>query len=99
MLSDRKRETLREVQRRFVTEDPRFAASFNAVRPRASTYSVQWAYTLPSWAYTTAMFVAVAFGVLMLLPGAQGIALVFAALATAISVLHRRRDQTVRRES
>jgi hypothetical protein len=99
MLSDRERETLREVQNRFVTEDPRFAASFNAVRPGASSYSVQWAYTLPSWAYTTAMIVAVVLGVLMLMAGAPGSALVFAVLATAISLLRRRRDQTVRRES
>jgi hypothetical protein len=99
MLSDRERETLREVQHRFVTEDPRFAASFNAVEPGASSYSVQWAYTLPSWAYTIAMSVAVALGVLMLMAGAPGSALVFAALATAISLLRRRRDQTVRRES
>jgi hypothetical protein len=99
MLSDRERQTLDEVQHRFVTEDPRFAASFNAVWPRASTYSVQWAYTLPSWAYTTAMIVAVEFGVLTLIAGAPGTALVFAALATAINLLRRRRDQTVRRDS
>jgi hypothetical protein len=42
MLSDREHETLREVQDRFVSEDPRFAASFKAVRPDASIYSVQW---------------------------------------------------------
>jgi hypothetical protein len=99
MLSDRERETLREVQHQFVTEDPRFAASFTAIGPRASTYSVQWAYTLPSWAYTTAMIVAVAFGVLLLIAGAPGTALVFAALATVIALLRRRRDQTGRRES
>jgi hypothetical protein len=99
MLSGRERETLREVQHRFVTEDPRFAASFDAVGPGASSYSVQWAYTLPGWAYTTAMSVAGALGVLMLMAGAPGSALVFAAAATAISLLRRRRDQTVRRES
>jgi Protein of unknown function (DUF3040) len=99
MLSDRERPTLDEVQRRFATEDPRFSASFNRARPGASSYSVQWAYTLPSWAYTTAMIVAAAFGVLMLMAGAPGTALVFAALATSISVLRRRRDQTGRRDS
>lgn len=99
MLSDRERQMLDEVQRRFVTEDPRFAASFDRVGPGASSYSVRWAYTLPSWAYTTAMFVAAAFGVLMLIAGAPGTALAFAALATAISLLRRRRDQTGRRES
>jgi hypothetical protein len=99
MLSDRERETLREFQHQFVTEDPRFAASFNAVSPGASSFSVQWAYTLPSWAYTTATSVAVALGVLMLMAGAPGSTLVFAALATATSLLRRRRDQTIRRES
>jgi hypothetical protein len=51
MLSDRERAALDEVQRRFVTEDPRFAASFNRVRQRESSYSVHWACTLPCWAY------------------------------------------------
>jgi hypothetical protein len=45
------------------------------------------------------MIVAVAFGVLMLIAGAPGTALAFAALATAISLLRRRRDQTVQRGS
>jgi hypothetical protein len=31
MLSDRERQALDEVQRRFLTEDPRFAASFDRV--------------------------------------------------------------------
>jgi Protein of unknown function (DUF3040) len=31
MLSDRERQALDEVQRRFLTEDPRFAASFDQV--------------------------------------------------------------------
>jgi DUF3040 family protein len=99
MLNDRERETLREVQHRFVTEDPRFAASFEGVGRGASSFSVQWAYTLPSWAYTIAMSVAVALGVFTLMVGAPGSALLFAALATAISLLRRRRDQTVRRTS
>ena len=99
MLSDRERETLREVQHRFVIEDPRFAASFDAVGRGASSFSVQWAYALPSWAYTTAMSVAAALGVLLLMVGASGGALFFAALATAIFLMRRRRDQSVRRES
>ena len=97
MLSDRERETLCQVQRRFVTEDSRFAAAFNAVRPGASSCFVQWSYTLPIWAYTgerrSGVRCAHADG------GAPGTALVFAALATAISLLGRRRDQTVRRDS
>jgi hypothetical protein len=65
MLSDRERQTLDEVQRRFVTEDPRFAASFNRVGPSASSYSVHWAYT-------TAMIVAAASGVLRAPAGPVG---------------------------
>jgi hypothetical protein len=99
MLSDRERAALDEVQRRFVTEDPRFAESFNRVRSGASSCTVHWVYTLPSWAYTTAVIVAPASGVVMLIAGAPGSALVFAALATAISLLRRRRDQTGQRES
>ena len=34
------------------------AVSFNDVSLGESRYSVQWAYKLPSWAYTTAMVVA-----------------------------------------
>jgi hypothetical protein len=72
MLGDRERQTLDEVQRRFVTEDPRFAASFNRVGPSASSYSVHWADTLPSWAYTTAVIVAAASGVLRAPAGPVG---------------------------
>ena len=89
MLSDREREVLDEVQHRFVIE----------VWLDESSHSIQWAYTLPSWAYTTAMIVAVASGVVMLLDGAPGSALVFATLATAISLLAWSRNQAARRES
>ncbi|HEX2299942.1 MAG TPA: DUF3040 domain-containing protein [Pseudonocardiaceae bacterium] len=92
MLSDREREVLDEVQHRFVIEVPRFAASFNGAWLDESSYSIQWAYTQPSWAYTTAMIVAVASGVVMLMAGAPGSALVFATLATAISLLAWSRD-------
>jgi hypothetical protein len=62
-----------------------------------SSYSVQWAYALTSWAYTTAMIVALSSGVIMLMEGAPGSALVFATLATAISLPGWSRNQTARR--
>lgn len=91
MLSDRDRErdrqTLREVQRRWLAEDPGFVASFDAAGPRDSTCSVQWAYDLPRSAYTTALVVAVALVVAMLALSAPGSALLFAALAVVTAVL------------
>lgn len=99
MLSDRERQTLDEVQRRLAAEDPHFAASFTEAGPGASSFSVQWPYTLPSWAYPTAMVVAATLGVLMLVVGAPGSALVLAALATGISLLRRRRNQAAQRDS
>jgi hypothetical protein len=59
MLSDRERETLREVQRQLVSEDPSFARSFDALGKRDSSCRLSWAYTMPGWAYTTALVVAV----------------------------------------
>lgn len=97
MLSDRERKTLREVQRQFDAEDPDFSRSFDDGL-RHSTYSLQWAYTMPRWAYTTAIVVAVALGVLMLLARAPGTALLFAALATTIAMIRGRRDESGGRE-
>jgi len=97
MLSDRERKTLRDVQRQFDAEDPDFSRSFDDVGQH-STYSLQWAYTMPRWAYTTAIVVAVALGMLMLLARAPGTALLFAALATMISMIRRRRDDSAGRE-
>lgn len=98
MLSDREQKTFRELQRQFAAEDPAFVRTFDEVPPR-SAYSVQWAYGLPRWVYTSAMLVAVALGVLMLLARAPSIALVFAAIATLISVVRRRRDEPGRRDA
>ncbi|TWF74955.1 DUF3040 family protein [Pseudonocardia hierapolitana] len=98
MLSERERQALDEIQHRFVTDDPCFAASSNYVSLGESRYSVQWAYKLPSWAYPTAMVVASASGMVMSMEGAAGGALAFASLATAISMLGWSREKTVRRE-
>lgn len=98
VLSDREQRTLREVQRQFEAEDPDFTRSFD-VGQRHSTYSYQWAYAMPRWAYSTAIVVAVTVGVLMLFVGALGPALLLAALATMTSVVRRRGDEPGRRES
>ena len=89
MLSDREMETLREVQRQLVAEDPDFARSFEAVGRPDSHYSLHW---VPGWVYTTALVVAVALGVLMLLVHAPGTALGFGALATMIAAVRSRRN-------
>lgn len=99
MLSDRERETLRELQRQFVAEDPGLAGSFDDVGRRHSTFSLEWAYAMPRWVYTAALVVALILGVLMLLSRAPGTALVLAALATMISTLRKRRDEPRRRET
>jgi hypothetical protein len=91
MLNDRERATLREVQRSLRPSTP--------IAPGDSSYSVQWSYTLPRWAYTTALVVAMTLGVLMLMARAPGSALVFAALAVMISVVQRHRDEASRRET
>jgi hypothetical protein len=93
VLTEREQKTLREVQRGFVAEDPDFARSVDDVGQRHSTYSLHWAYAMPRGVYTVAIVVAVALGVLMLLVRAPGTALLFAALATMISVIRRRRDE------
>lgn len=97
MLSDRERKTLREVQRQFDAEDPDFSRSFDDGLGQSS-YSFRWAYPMPRWAYTTAIDVAVALGVLMLLARAPGTALLFAALATMIAMIRGHRDESGGRE-
>lgn len=92
MLSDRERETLREVQCQLMTEDPDYAQSFEAVGRPDSHYSLHWMYGMPGWVYTTALVVAVALGVLMLLVQAPGTALGFTALATMIAAVRSRRN-------
>jgi Protein of unknown function (DUF3040) len=93
MLNDRERETLRDVQSRFMAEDPDFARSFETVGRPGSDYSLQWMHEMPPWVYTTAFVVAVTLAALMLLAQAPGTAFWFAVVATAIGVArHRRND-------
>ena len=98
MFSDREQQALLEVQRHLVAEDPDFVRSFDEAGPRDSTYSVQWVYAMPLWVYTTAVVVAVALGVLMLVVSGPGTALILAVLATTIFTV-RRRGAPGRREA
>lgn len=59
MLSDRERRALREVESQLTAQDPDFTRSFDTVG-HPSTYSIQWIYELPSWAYRLAIGLAVA---------------------------------------
>jgi Flp pilus assembly protein TadB len=98
VLSDREREVLREMQRRFVAEDPEFARSFEGFGRRGdSHFSWQRAYEMPRWVYTTALVVSVVFSVLMLLALAPWTALVFMLLAVLIAAVRFRRHDEVRR--
>jgi hypothetical protein len=106
VLNDHERKTLREVERRFMAEDPEFPRSFDDVGRRHSTCSLQWPSAMPRWAYamgrwisTTALVLAVALAALMIMVVSPGAALVFAVLATIIGVSRERGDETDRRES
>jgi hypothetical protein len=99
VLSDREQQALREVQRHLMAEDPEFARSFDVAGRRDSTYSVQRVYSMPRWVYTTAVVVAAALGVLMLVVSGPGTALILAVLATTIFTVRRRRGAPGRREA
>ena len=99
VLNDLEQQALREVQRHLLAEDPDFVRSFDEAERRDSTYSVQWVYAMPRWVYTTAVVVAVALGVLMLVVSGPGTALILAMLATTIFVIQRRRGTPGRREA
>ena len=89
MLNDRETEALREIEHRFLTEDPGFVRSFEAVKRQDSHYDLRWVYAIPRWVYTSALVAAIALGGLMLLAQAPGTALVFAALATLFTAGRR----------
>lgn len=99
MLSDREQQTLRNVERQLMAEDPRLARSFDDVGRQGSTFVVRWAYTMPRWVYTTAIGAAIALAVLMLAARDPGPALVFAALAAGAMVLRRGREEPGPRSS
>ncbi|ODU04386.1 MAG: hypothetical protein ABS81_10830 [Pseudonocardia sp. SCN 72-86] len=93
MLSDREKNTLREVQRQLVVEDPDFVRSFDDIgQQQYSTFSLHRASAMPRVAFAMAIIVAVVLSVLMLLARAPGAAFLFAMVATTIAVTGRRRD-------
>ncbi|MHA6783218.1 DUF3040 domain-containing protein [Pseudonocardia saturnea] len=71
MLSDHERKTLREVERRFLTEDPEFARSFHA---RAQGLQ----RTQDRWGIQTFLVVGLLLSALMLVTGSLGGAVAFA---------------------
>ena len=88
MLSDRERETLYEIQRRLLVEDPSFAQSFDADLQRLPREPRD----RHRWAYTTAIVVAMMLCALMLLAQSPGTALAFAAIAAALFMARRRHN-------
>ncbi|MGH4008272.1 MAG: DUF3040 domain-containing protein [Pseudonocardiaceae bacterium] len=90
MLSDRERETLHQIQRRLLVEDPGFVQSFDADALRLPRGRRRWAYPV-------AIVVAVTLCVLMLLAQSPGTALAFAALAGALFMARPWRHDTNQR--
>ncbi|MGH3367963.1 MAG: DUF3040 domain-containing protein [Nocardioidaceae bacterium] len=84
MLSDRDRERLREIQRRFVTEDPAFVREFEArpQQPEARTPQMD--------RYAIGLVSVTALSVLTLLAGWLAPALLFACLAGLVWVAQSR---------
>lgn len=88
MLSDHERETLREIQRQLVVNDPDLQRSFRAFEESTPTQTPppegRWAYG--GWAYTAGIVVATVLAIVMLLTGSLGGALAFAIIAASVSV-------------
>jgi hypothetical protein len=89
MLSDRERERLREIQRRFMTEDPDFVREFGA-RPEQPTTEQPTARQPYLDGYSICIISAVSLSVLMLLAGSPAVALLLAISAGLISAAQRR---------
>jgi hypothetical protein len=84
MLSDRDRERLREIQRRFMNEDPAFVREFES-RPRQPETE-----TPHPDVYAICIVSVTVLSVLMLLAGSQGLAGMFAFLAGVVWVAQLR---------
>ncbi|MGH3825433.1 MAG: DUF3040 domain-containing protein [Pseudonocardiaceae bacterium] len=96
MLSDRERETLDQIQRRLLVEDPGFAQSFDADAQRLPR-EPRGPRDRLRLAYTAAIVVAVMLCGLMLLARSPGTALAFAAIAGALFMARRWRHGTNQR--
>ncbi len=77
MLSDHEQETLREIQRHLVVEDPEFERSFRAFEGPISQPRYRWVYT-------TLVVITVALTLVMLLAGAPAGALASAVVAVVL---------------
>ncbi|MGH3522554.1 MAG: DUF3040 domain-containing protein [Mycobacterium sp.] len=91
MLSDRERETLDQIQRQLLVEDPGFAQSFDSDAQRLPRES-RAPRDRHRWAYTGAIVVAVMLCTLMLLAHSPGTALAFAAITGALFMARRRHN-------
>ncbi|MPZ78935.1 MAG: DUF3040 domain-containing protein [Actinophytocola sp.] len=90
MLSDRERETLCEIQRRLVTDDPDFERSFRAVAVPPPDH--RWL------AYAIVLVVVALLGTVMALAGAPAAALAFAATGGLIWSPRHHRGNADRRQ-
>jgi hypothetical protein len=88
VLNDHERETLREVERQFLVEDPEFTRSFDARAQRLQRRH------LDGGLVKIFLVAAVLFGALMLLAGSPSGALAMAALAGLIWLARRRSNGT-----
>lgn len=89
MLNDHERETLLDIERRMLTEDPRWTQIFDdAVGRTARQRAVEWV------AYIVALVLTVALTVVLLAADAPGTALFFAAVSGLLIWLIRRRHQS-----
>jgi hypothetical protein len=77
VLSENERETLREIQRHLIVEDPDFERTFRAFE--ASTPSARY-----RWVYTTLVVITAVLAPVMLLAGSPGGALAFAIVASTL---------------
>ena len=79
MLSDPERETLDEIERQILAEDPDLARSFQTVKP-SDPYDWHW------MAYTAAIHAVLAVGMILFLMGSVAGALGFATLAGGVAL-------------
>lgn len=86
MLSDHERQTLREIQRQLLVDDPDFEQSFRALELSTPTPTA----TPPPqhrWAYTVVIVIAALLAVLMLVAGSAGGTLAFAVIAGSVGLV------------
>jgi hypothetical protein len=97
MLSERERERLRDIERRFQVEDPEFAQSFQARERVRQDDRERWGYHERRAAAKIAVLVAVLLGSLMLVAGSLSGAFAVAAATGLVWVAWRNSHGTRRR--